>query len=263
MLATQSTQSGAPRPPHTINQMECFATAVAMVQNRNRASGRRYTGILFPLVDSFTRAKRSKKPRPNAGGPAIRLAQALWDLDYRMLFPNDKTLIAAEENSGGHFYHFYAGLAEDPYYISQAARAFRNLRLSVLSAFPTMPKTIQPDADATITPLCKALLEMDATVYNAGVPSKIQRNPHLRKIIRAVSNAYPLPEELPLAVIRAVPDLVWYLRAPTEGNFHTMRKHYEELKALQYKHTHQLHIWDTELNEAINLLCSYGRPIAQ
>lgn len=266
MLATHTPPTGASSPPHTINQMECFATAVAMVQNRNRASNREYKAILFPLVDSFENAKKAAsngKPRPNAGGPAMRLAQALWDLDYRMRYPTDAYLREAEENSSAHFYHYYADLADGPFYISQAAQAFRKIRVTLVGDFPKMPENVQPEADATPSKLCLALIDMDNAVYKPSVPLSVQKHSVLKQVMQAVSTAYPQPDELLIRITQAIPDFVWSLKEPTGYNFHMAREHHDPLKALQYKHSVQLQSQNTELNKAINALCWAIRPIAQ
>ncbi|RYG61664.1 MAG: hypothetical protein EON60_02635 [Alphaproteobacteria bacterium] len=266
MLATPTPPTEAATPPHTINQMECFATAVAMVQNRHRARNRAYASVLYPLVDSFNNAKAAhakRRTHPNAGGPAMRLAQALWDLDYRTLFPTDKTLIEAEENSSAHFYHYYADMAGRPFHISKAAQAFRNLRVNLVGDFPKMPENVQPHADATPSKLCLALLEMDRAVFNPVVPVSVQKNRTLTQVLGAVSSAHPQPDELLIRITQAIPDFVWFLREPTGYNFHKAREHHDPLKALQYKHRIQLQSQDTALNKAISALCRAIQPVAQ
>lgn len=86
-----------------------------LVEFRQQHSRQNYADILFHL----------RKSQERAGGPALRLAQAVWNYDYRVLFPKDMPLRVVEENSFAHLMQQHRSIAKSHrYHVWDAIEVF-------------------------------------------------------------------------------------------------------------------------------------------
>lgn len=206
------------------------------VRFRQRYSRLPYGDILELLECSSDRA----------GGPAMRLANALWAFDERMMFPNCLALQGREEDAFAHLWHEHRDRAKQrKYRVWQAIGLFAELRMTHFGA-AMLPVAPLPPLERK-DPLKRAMYQLDHS------PS----SPTLRKVLECMATtnpAHPAPEAhtLLLETARAACAYADWLRAGDVDAFRQFCLRVETARRLRHRHIDWVE--NTPVNEAITLL---------
>lgn len=227
--------------PRTYTQQDYMHIARWMVGYVNRFAGGRYDEILTLLHRSQTRA----------GGPALRLAQALWAFHYRNMYPDDKRWEVEEENTFAHLMHHHMEKAKSHYRVFRAMEIFATMRLHVYRDL--LLKTIELDPADTPNPLRRALRRFDETVL--GAHKRVRQHHMLKRVMQALGRANPADDEIMLAAINAAHALaVWRIDTTRGEAFADFQQAANTALGLRYRNLAYLAHKNPQLEEAILLL---------
>jgi hypothetical protein len=217
-------------------QQQMMKAARWMVDFQNHYGQNNDNRIVFHL----------KKSSALAAGPALRLANAVWDLEYRLRFPKRKKLIVQEEDSFAHLRSAHKDVEKAKrYHVWQAIELFVDIRMQ---AIPEQPLAVlqPPRFEARDDTLKKALFCLDywASPSNAA--------PYVRQTLVDFVTLPPHMAPHMLAVAKAMWELEsWRSNSRESERFKRFLKAYNQMLNHIYKNQW---LWETKVGDAANLL---------
>ena len=176
MKPPKQPQRAVPSAAHLINE------ARWMVQFRQHHTPKpAYDEIIFHL----------NKSGAQMGGPAFRLALAVWNYDYRVLFPRNKHIVTEEENTFAYLCANHRSLKKSRVYgkVWSGMEAFVELRQHTFGS-PILAVTTEPKLEISQFPLQNTLHRLDAAAHTV-------RNAQLNAIVHNLALANPASDIRP------------------------------------------------------------------
>lgn len=192
-----------------------------LVEFRQRHSSQNYADILFHL----------RKSQNRAGGPALRLAQAVWNYDYRVLFPNDGPLKVAEENSFAHLMLRHRSMAKSRnYHVWKAIEMFAAQRKARFGEALLAVVTEPPLAERN--PVQHAFYHLVKAMH--GMPGR--KPNHLVHLLATTNPSAPAIAEILVKAIQATTTYaLWQHNTLDIELFTTFQEQVNELLHQRYK----------------------------
>lgn len=218
-------------------QLKMMQRARWMVNFQKRYGCNDYTLILEHLNNSSSLA----------AGPALRLAHAVWDLEYRLRFPKTKKLAVQEENGFSHLINTHQSLTKARvYHVWKAIEIFAALRKKLIPEQPLA--VLRPCAvEERDTTLEEALFRLDRWTTCP------RAQPYGRETLADFATLPPHMAPHMLVVARAI----WHFESWREHSrqgerFERFLKSYNQLQG-HIQHRHQW-LQETKVGDAANRL---------
>lgn len=241
------------------DQFAYLRVAIWMVEFRNRYATAgltpgRYDTIIRKFRTSLQNAEKAHNRGETwsvPGGTALRIAKAIWSLEYRLLIPLDHQRILKEERDASHLYHYHRDVKKaKKNHVWAAMEEYFTLRISLLGGIP-VPANKKEDIFRP-NPFTKALRMLDTFVMKH---SRLRNREIFKDIFPAIASADPAHKALLVPFCEAAHAWgQWELtpRNPVSQKQRTVA--YEALLKAQYDNAEYLQSAGMPLNKAINLL---------
>lgn len=181
-----------------------------------------------------------------AGGPAARLAEAIWNAQHRYRHPRDKHLIALEENSYNHLISGHRSRAKaHQYHVWKAIEAYCPLRERAFGQGSFLTPSPPPLGEA-VNPVRNALYKLNGWYLHT-------RKPHLQQMVAKLMLPNPTKweQEIVAVAIAATAFETWKAKTHESGLYNA----FMEANNAAWVHFHkQPFLWNEPLGEAFTLL---------
>lgn len=224
----------------TVSHPQYMLVARWMVNYCNRNASGRYDTIATHL----------RRSQVKAGGPALRLAQAVWDFHYRTLYPEDPKRIVEEQNSFAHLRDHHMVNLKKQYHVWQAMHDFAKLREyhyedSVLNLIA------QPPLE-TPHPLRAAMRHLDEKAHRS---QRVSHHPLFRQVLQAISLSNPTDESFLLHTVETAELFAdWRLDTTSSQAFEDFQKATNLVLNIRHRNRAYLEHNNPQLDLAIGLL---------
>ncbi len=233
--------------PRIITQADYMNIARWMVNYINRFASGNYDEIATLLHRSQSRA----------GGPALRLAQALWNFHYRVMYPQDHKWEIEEENTFAHLANRHMKESKSHYRVFRAMEIFKDMRLRTFPDF--LLPTIEQEPVSTPHPLRRALRHFDETVL--GAEKRVRQQHQLKAVMVELGNANPSDEAIFMATIAAAHAFAyWRIDTTSSEHFAAFQKATNHALELRHRNATYLGHHNPRLGSAIGIL---GKALSQ